>query len=213
MKAKLSKRTFYFFLLRVTIVLLLGIAICNSQLNLKYEKSAFDEVFRPFFIIGYIVLALIVALILSLDLNLIKHRKKWIFGLNYYLVLIFGIIVLSINLHVKSVFKNPTLIRISFFQDFNGVEIDFKKDSSFIYTDICFGKSYSYGYYRTKENYTELILEDESSMFIYIPPKGTYDSLYKPAYVVLEDGTKQMNGNEFFIREDHRKLLKNRLSK
>jgi hypothetical protein len=140
-------------LLRIGLTVLISWLIIYKTYQFKFSNFILDEILYP--VIGIIGL-IAWGIMLSKDLKLFKAEKQ----AKYLTTAIIGgvslITILLINWSLNRTFNKPTLVKVFYDGDFNGVGIDFKKDGTYIFDNFCLGSDYEYGIYQINGDEIEL---------------------------------------------------------
>ena len=142
-----------------------------------------------------------------------RYKKNLVKLITPIAGLIFASIIFIMSLTINSTFNKPTLLRIYYDGDFNGVGIDFKTDGTYIFDNSAIGLSdYQYGNYEINVN--KIILDKNemdntiktNRLEIYAKTIEYPDRTETEDYVcqVNEKGARLKNMIEFRVVIDNR---------
>jgi hypothetical protein len=145
--------------------------------------------------------------------NYRTNRQLKTFALTM-LCLIFAFIIATLRIRTQINFNKPTLLKVFYDGDFNGVGIDFKTDGTYIFDNSAIGISdYFYGTYKIAEDIITMDKDKFDNLpnlkYLEIREKKTENNkanLY--LYQIDSVGNLIGNSNKFRVTIDNRKNKK-----
>ena len=133
------------YIIRVIGILLVGLFLVKMTYQFKRASFMFDLIlFGLLSMIGLLIWAWSV----FTDLKEFRLRKAMYLLFPSGLALIFTTIICIGHAQINSNFAKPTLMQVFYAGDFNGINIDFKTDGTYIMETMAIGLStYTYGSY------------------------------------------------------------------
>ena len=104
-----------------------------------------------------------------------------------FLSLFFIAVILTLGIKVSNNFNKPTLLKVFYDGDFNGMSIDFKTDGTYIFDDSAIGMSdYFYGTYKIDGNKITM-------------DRSTIDNLTNLKYLEIRDKQNEEGKTELYL--------------
>ncbi|MEN2401033.1 hypothetical protein GKZ90_0014700 [Flavobacterium sp. MC2016-06] len=137
-------------LLRLILILIIGGLLTNLTLKLKYGDYFGESlIWSVLILIG--VFVFVQTLLKEIKLYKTENKIKS-FSLTFIGLLFIGII-LTIDIQIQNDFNKPTLLKVFYNGDYNGIGIDFKTNGTYIFDNSAIGMSnFYYGTYKIEGN-------------------------------------------------------------
>jgi hypothetical protein len=137
-------------LLRLILILIIGGLLTNLTLKLKYGDYFGESlIWSVLILIG--VFVFVQTLLKEIKLYKTENKIKS-FSLTFIGLLFIGII-LTIDIKIQNDFNKPTLLKVFYNGDYNGIGIDFKTNGTYIFDNSAIGMSnFYYGTYKIEGN-------------------------------------------------------------
>lgn len=138
------------YILRLAGILIVGILLL--KMTYHFYNSVFIVDLMLFAALSIIGLGFLIWSLLS-DVRQFRRNKEWKSLIPIIVGVAFTIAIWIWNEQIHVNFDKPTLVRVHYDGDFNGVGIDFKTDGSYIFDNYAMGMSdYTYGTYQIDGN-------------------------------------------------------------
>lgn len=194
--------------IRLALVVVSGFACIMLAAQGRYSNGLGDTILSMFIGVPAIIIYLVTLVLDTRDY--LKSRTKESLYPTLLGVLMIGLI--SIISVVSNWDKNkPTLLRVYYDGDYNGIGIDFKTDGTFVYDDWAIGISeYSYGTFTINGNKIEIdkiISPGLTGVHFELRDVevGPSDSIHTAKYLFQVDATGKVVDNiNFRVVEDNR---------
>ncbi len=192
-------------LVRAILLIIVSLVLIYLTFNFKNQTFFFDSIIWCFFLVLGIILFL---WNFFLEMNSFFANKK-IKNLALTIsAIIVAILIVVLDNKIQSNFEKPSLLKVFYDGDFNGVGIDFKKDGTYIFDNSTIGLSdYSYVKYKINGN---LITLDKSHFENIIHSKNlkiveqiNFSDSSKENYLYKIDKNGEILKNEFSFRIVH----------
>lgn len=138
------------YILRLAGILIVGILLL--KMTYHFYNSVFIVDLMLFAALSIIGLGFFIWSLFS-DIRQFRRNKEWKSLIPIIVGVAFTIVIWIWNEQIHVNFDKPTLVRVHYDGDFNGVGIDFKMDGSYIFDNYAMGMSdYTYGTYQIDGN-------------------------------------------------------------
>lgn len=141
-------------IIRLIAIFLIGGLLLYSSYRIQYRMHFVDVLYGYTYSIAGIIV-LLWTIIMDIKLYRIQRRVQN-FSFTFLCFLCLGTILL-LQRHIVNRFNSPTLLKVFYDGDYNGISIDFKENGTYIFENSAIGMSdYTYGSYGIDGNIIHL---------------------------------------------------------